>query len=89
MAHKAVRWVVALAVGCALPFVPIPEKLAPDWEVRVLDEQGKPVAGATVDESWQFVGVERGSQNRQSLTDAAGVVHIPAECGASSLAQRI
>ena len=88
MHSKLARCLIALAVVCALLFVPIPEKLAPEWDVRVVDDHGAPVAGATVYESWQFFGVEQTSHNRQALTDGSGVVRFSAERGWASLAQR-
>ena len=61
--HKKI--VLFVGVALALIFavlacwlIPVSSLAAPEWEVTVVDEHGKPVEGMTVRETWQNYSVE-------------------------------
>jgi hypothetical protein len=75
------RKIFAIALSIAAPFTASAAELmvCPPWELTVVDESGKPVAGAAVVQEWgsDFKQVYvTGSTN--AITDADGRVSFPA-----------
>jgi len=73
----------ALAMALVLSVVvfwlfPVGWLAAPEWEVVVIDEQGKPVEGMTVRETWQNYSVETEEHEADRKTDANGRATFPA-----------
>ena len=71
----AVAAVVVLAVGGA--FYPISYMAAPEWDVWVVDELGKPLEGMTVRLSYRNYSAETQNHERDSTTDSHGHVKFP------------
>lgn len=67
---------IAVAVCICIGLLPIPINLAPEWNVVVLDESGKPLVGVPVRESWyHYLNDASGSEKKVSDTD--GKVSFP------------
>jgi hypothetical protein len=69
--------VAGIAVILVALLYPTQITVAPDWTVRVVDENGAPLAGVWVSESWQHYSVEKFSHAEESLADPDGTVHFP------------
>ena len=67
-----------LAGLLALRLLPVAWLAAPQWEVTVVDDQGKPIEGMTVRETWQNFSVEMQGHLEDRQTDAEGYVAFPA-----------
>ena len=68
---------IAIAVLAAVAVLPIPISLAPSWQVHVVDESGKPLAGVPVRQSWyHYMNDASGSERK--VTAADGRVAFPA-----------
>jgi hypothetical protein len=83
---------VALALASAVFFLwlfPVSLLAAPEWEVTVVDENGKPVHGMTVREIWQNYSVEVEGHEMDRQTDANGQVSFPAHRAEYSLLSQI
>jgi hypothetical protein len=73
--------VVAFALtfaGFAYWLFPVSPLAAPEWEVTVVDEQGRPVEDITVRETWQNYSVEATGHEMDRQTDASGHATFPA-----------
>lgn len=75
---------VAVWVAFALLFLSVPARgadvsVCPAWEITVVDESGKPMAGCAVVQEWgcQFRG-GYSDGSAAALTDASGKVQFPA-----------
>ncbi len=64
----------ALIVVIVLLLIPIPRLNCPDWNVEVVDGDGKPVKGARVDLSYQNLGAEYVPTFVHKYTDDSGRV---------------
>jgi hypothetical protein len=62
---------------------------APEWEVIVVDEHGRPVEGMTVRETWQNYSVEAAGHETDRQTDAKGHVTFPARKAEYSLLSQV
>ncbi len=62
---------------------------SPRWQVQVVDQQGKPLSGITVNETWQNYSVESESRQQNLVSDARGFVEFPAREAKSSTLRRI
>jgi hypothetical protein len=80
--NKIVLFVgVALALSFAVLaywLFPVSSLAAPEWEVTVVDEHGKPVEGMTVRETWQNYSVEGIGHETDLQTGANGRATFPA-----------
>jgi len=81
--HKKI--VLFVGVALALTFAVFGHSLfhvsslaAPDWEITVVDEHGRPVEGMTVRETWQNYSVEATGHEMDRQTDANGHATFPA-----------
>src|ERR1700730_5254270 len=79
------RTVFFVGVALALAFAvfaywlfPISSLAAPEWEVTVVDDHGRPVEGMTVRETWQNYSVEATGHEMDRQTDARGLATFPA-----------
>jgi hypothetical protein len=61
---------------------------APQWEVLVVDGNGKSVEGMTVRESWQNYSIETEGYEKDLVTDANGKVSFPAQSIRASILRR-
>ena len=92
--HKKIVFFVGVAL--ALTFAvfaywlfPISSLAAPEWEVTVVDEHGKPVEGMTVRETWQNYSVEATGHEADGQTDANGHVTFSAHKSEYSLLSQV
>jgi hypothetical protein len=70
---------VTIAMGTfAYRLVPVSSLAAPEWDVTVIDERGRPVEGMTVRETWQNYSVEMEGHEADRQTDANGQAAFPA-----------
>lgn len=79
---------VALTLTSAVFFFwlfPVSLLAAPEWEVTVVDENGKPVEGMTVRETWQNYSLEVEGHEMNRQTDANGHANFPAHRAEYSL----
>jgi hypothetical protein len=74
-------------LACSL--FPIGWLAAPEWEVFVVDEKGKPIEGVTVRETWYNYSVTRDSGAEDRKTDVAGSVTFPARRSKYTILRRI
>lgn len=79
------KTVLFVGVTLALAFAafafwlfPVSSLSAPEWEVTVVDEHGKPVEGMTVRETWENCSLETTGHEADRQTDANGHVTFPA-----------
>jgi hypothetical protein len=68
---------IGLLVIIVLVAYPFEITVGPDWDVHVIDENGKPLIGATVRETWQQCSLETQSHEEDKTTDSNGAVHFP------------
>ena len=68
---------------------PISRLAAPQWEVVVVDQHGKPVEGLTVRETWQNYSVEATGHEADRQTDANGRATFPAQNSEYSVLHQI
>jgi hypothetical protein len=92
--HERIVLIVALGLVLALGTLacwlfPVALLAAPQWEVDVVDEYGKPVEGMVVRETWQNYSVEMEGHEADSLTDVNGHVAFPAQTSEYSLLRQI
>ncbi|SRR5208337_1153926 len=78
-----------LAGLLALRLLPVAWLAAPQWEVTVVDDQGKPIEGMTVRETWQNFSVEMQGHLEDRQTDAEGYVAFPARNSEYSVLRQI
>jgi hypothetical protein len=68
--------IIASVVAVALLFVPFPTELIPEWKVRVVDEQNRPLRKVNVEQSWtNYTFGDSGFDNKD--TDENGFVVFP------------
>lgn len=68
--------IVAVVIAVFLFFVPFPTELVPEWKVRVVDEQNRPLRKVNVEQSWtNYTFGESGFDNK--YTDENGFVVFP------------
>jgi hypothetical protein len=83
-------WVpISLAALLFALYYPSETRIAPEWEVRVIDENGNPVAQALVGETWQEYSIEQVSHEDQKTTPFDGIVHFESRTIRASFASRI
>src|SRR5260370_5923810 len=58
-------------------FYPAEVTLAPEWTVRIVDENGQALPSVSVREVWQHYSVEQTSHEEDISTTADGTVHFP------------
>jgi hypothetical protein len=81
---------LTLVVGMlAYWLLPVSWLAAPQWEVVVVDEHGKPVEGLTVRETWQNYSVEMEGHEADRQTDANGNATFPAQDSEYSILRQI
>jgi len=92
--HKKI--VLFVGVASALTFAvfaywlfTVSSLAAPEWEVTVVDEHGKPVEGMTVRETWQNYSVEATGHEMDRQTDANGHATFPAHKTEYSLLSQV
>ena len=68
---------------------PVSRLAAPQWEVAVVDQRGKPVEGVTVRESWQNYSNEMEGHEADRQTDANGRATFPAQKSDYSVPRQI
>lgn len=69
---------IALVLSVVVSWLfPVSWLSAPEWEVVVVDEQGKPIEGITVRETWQNYSVETEGHEADRQTDANGRATFP------------
>ena len=92
--HK--KTVLSVGVALALTFAvfahwlfPVSSLAAPEWDVTVVDENGKPVEGLTVRETWQNYSVEATGHETDRQTDAQGRATFPAHKTECSLLSQV
>ena len=84
---KAVLFIAAILFLCSL--YPRKYLAAPKWRVQVVDQQGKPLTGVTVNETWQNYSVEDRYHEANLISDQAGFVEFPACEVSASMLRRI
>ena len=60
-----------------LLFTPLKLTVASRWRIKVVDEDGISVPGATVKEVWQFYSIEIRAHRELRIADAEGYVEFP------------
>ena len=81
----------ALCLALALfvfGLIPIRYLAAPQWDVWVKDEAGKPLAGLNVRLDYENYSAESDSHEITLVTDQSGRVTFPSQYGKASLIQR-
>jgi hypothetical protein len=78
---------VVATLACWL--FPISWLAAPQWEVVVVDERGKPVEGMTVRETWKNYSVEMEGREADRQTDVNGRATFPAQKSDYSVPRQI
>jgi hypothetical protein len=87
VAGLAVGLLLAILIGLSL--VQIESTTVPEWDLTVVDPQGKPIEGALVRESWQNYSFEEEGHEEQRHTDATGHVVFPSRTVKASALTRI
>jgi hypothetical protein len=83
-------WVpIVLLVLLFAFFYPFKIRIAPEWAARVIDENGKPVAQAHVEETWQEYSLEEVAHHDHQTTAADGIVHFEPHTMRASFASRL
>lgn len=84
-------WLFWIAVG-SIAFVilfPFKTTVVPAWKIRVIDEDGKPIAGTSVREYWHHYSVESEGHEQDLSTDDNGYVTFPSCTVRASIVRRI
>ncbi len=68
--------VVPLVILIGL-FLPLPTTVVPEWTIRVVDQNGNPVAGSKVRQIWQHYTFEETGHEEVRVTDQNGIVTFP------------
>jgi len=79
---------IIIAVAATLvagSFYPMPYLAAPDWEVLVVDEQGKGIEGLTVSLGYKNYSTESDSHEMNMTSDSQGHAQFPAQTSSASL----
>jgi len=72
------RWILIGSIfAFAALFYPAEVTLAPEWTVRIVDENGHALPSVSVREVWQHYSVEQTSHEEDISTTADGTVHFP------------
>jgi hypothetical protein len=92
--HKKIVLFVGVALALTLAVLaywlfPVSSLAAPEWEVTVVDEHGKPVEGMTVRETWQNYSVEAAGHETDRQTDTNGHATFPAHKTEYSLLSQV
>jgi hypothetical protein len=83
-------WVpILLLVLLFAAFYPFQIRIAPDWVARVIDESGKPVAEAYVEETWQEYSLEAVGHYDHRTTGSDGLVRFEPHTMHASFASRV
>lgn len=80
---------VALAAAVCILLVPAPHLLRPEWDVRVVDENGNAVEGMNVRLVYQDYSLESTSHEETHTTDADGHTSFAAESTTSTVGARV
>ena len=91
MAGNRIAIIASLILICAIAFLlyPFEQTIAPEWEVRVVDQEGKPIAHIVkVTEFWEQYSLEENSHYDEKYTNAYGRVHFGRRTHQSSLGSR-
>jgi hypothetical protein len=87
--NKWLSSVTALAaLVLVLGLVQPQSEIVPSWRVRVVVENGNPVSGALVRESWRNYSIESEGHEEDSMSDDSGYVVFPARYVRSSILKR-
>lgn len=78
---------IAAAIVAAV--YPVDQTVAPEWQVRVVDEKGTRLAGIHVRETWQQGSLEPKANEEVKQTDANGMVQFPRRVLTASLLRRV
>jgi hypothetical protein len=70
-------------------FYPFQIRIAPDWVVRVTDENGHPLAQVEVTESWQEYSLENVSHEENKSTPSDGIVYFQPRTIRASINSRV
>lgn len=79
--------VLATVVLCLLIY-PFQLTVVPEWRLRVIDDDGDPVAGINVTEHWQHYLIEATGHEEVQTTGADGFVHFRARTIRAGLMHR-
>jgi hypothetical protein len=72
------RWIlVGSVLAIATLFYPAEITLAPDWTVRVVDQNGQSLPSVSVTEVWQHYSLEEISHEEEKVTAGDGSVFFP------------
>jgi hypothetical protein len=77
------------AVVAGALFYPTRVTVAPEWNVKVIDNYGRPVIGANIREVWEEYSVENESHEEDKVTGTDGTLYFPLRTMRSSVARRI
>lgn len=81
--------ILLLAVLALIALYPWKTTIVPEWQVRIVDEEGIPLRNTGVREVWQHSSVEARSHEEDRVTDNEGYVTFPQRTIRSPLAIRI
>jgi hypothetical protein len=84
-----IRLFAIVLVFSLIFFAPYKSTTLPEWVVKVVDEDGKPVSGLGVAEEWSYFGIDFAASIDNKQTDTQGRVAFPRRVIWASLASRL
>lgn len=80
-------WLYVVLGPAVVLLTPVPMRVAPAWEIAVVDQKGHAVAGCRIREKTDYKALAA-EQALVEVTDAAGVARFPARSAGVNLAMR-
>lgn len=78
-----------MIVIISLPLIPFETTVVPEWEITVVDANGKPLPKVFVCQYWQHYSLEEMEHKEDKWTDENGKVTFPRRSIKANLIQRI
>jgi hypothetical protein len=72
-----------------LVLVPFPTTTVPEWRIQYVDAKGQPLAGLSVQQTWQNYSIESGANYMRLQTDMQGYATFPKHTAWAPMLMRI
>ena len=87
--RRSLSFAAALVVSVLLPiFYPFQTTIVPEWNLKVVDEEGATVRDVNVTEHWQHFLLEKAAHEDVRRVGETGIVSFPVRSIRASLLQR-
>ncbi len=73
MDFRRIACMIPLGLACVFLTGCVTITISPEWQIRTVDEQGKPVEGAEINQDWEYFGLTE-SQSEYETSGPDGLV---------------